>query len=91
MATSLKDLLAVLYEAGAEDVPADETGWTSDMTPALVTAINMGYVRYRDRGDVRYFSLTKVGYDAIGIAPPDHSPWGLIRAWFSSLFGRQGS
>ena len=81
----------MLYEAGAEDVPADQTGWSPAMTPALVAAINMGYVRYRDRDDVRYFSLTKVGYEAIGIAPPDYSPWGMIRAWFGGLFGRGSS
>ena len=65
----LKDVLLRLYEAGAEDVPADEISWDSAMTPAIVVALNMGYMRYREKKGIKHFYLTSAGYSKIGIPP----------------------
>ncbi len=34
--------------------------------PILPMALSMGYLRYRERGGIKYFCLTNAGYDAIG-------------------------
>lgn len=69
MGEDLKDVLMQLYEAGAEDVPASDIPWNSDMTPAILVALNMGYMRYRDRSGIKHFYLTSAGYSKIGIPP----------------------
>jgi hypothetical protein len=69
------DLLIVLkslYDAGASRVSADELGWTSDMTPAILRALNMQYVIARDTRNGRVFSLTEAGYRAVGVEPPNY-------------------
>lgn len=83
----LYDLLMILYNAGARRVPAEEIGWTSDMSAILNHALNMQYVVYRDGKDGRRFSLTKAGYLAIGRQPPDYTSLSSI---FSAFFGRRG-
>lgn len=85
MVADLTAVLRSLYEAGAEDVPAHEIDWRQEMTPALMKALDMGYIRYRERGGVKHFSLTKFGYEAIGIEPPKFSPFRIVLQW---LFGR---
>lgn len=69
MGEDLKDVLLRLYEAGAEDVPAAEIRWEPSMTPAILVALNMGYMRYRERQGVKHFYLTSAGYSKIGILP----------------------
>ena len=83
MVADLNELLRKLYEAGARDVPATEIDWREDMMPALMQALNMGYIRYRERGGVKHFYLTKFGFDAIGIEPPRFSPFRIILEWLS--------
>lgn len=89
MDTPLQELLRILYESGAEDVPADEIDWRPHMTPVLMRALNMGYVRYRDRKGVRHFSLTEAGYNAIGLEYPTYSAWSVLRDWLSGA-GKRG-
>lgn len=83
MVADLNELLRRLYDAGAVDVPAHEIDWREDMMPELIKALNMGYVRYRERGDVKHFYLTKFGFEAIGIEPPRFSPLRIMLEWFS--------
>lgn len=85
MAAELEEVLRTLYDAGAENVPAQEIGWRQEMTPALMKAFNMGYIRYRERAGVKHFYLTKFGYEAIGIEAPRFSPLRILLGW---LFGR---
>lgn len=84
MGEDLKDVLMRLYEAGAEDVPADDIPWESQMTPAIVVALNMGYMRYRERKGMKHFYLTSAGYSKIGIPPFSASRHIVqtIRKWF---------
>jgi hypothetical protein len=81
----LKDLLTALFNAGAENVPASEIDWRVDQMPLLIRALDMGYVRYRERDGVRHFYLTKAGYSTIGIAPLGYSPFGHITRWLFRL------
>ena len=77
----LLDVLKTLHEAGASRVPAEELGWTSEMTPAIMRALNMQYVIARDTRNGRLFSLTAAGYRAIGIEPPNYmSISGMLRS-----------
>ena len=69
MGEDLYDVLMRLYEAGAEDVPGDDISWNADMAPAIMVALNMGYMRYRERRGIRHFYLTSAGYSKIGIPP----------------------
>lgn len=69
MSDDLREVLTILHGAGAEDVPSCRVGWKSYMMPAINIALNMGYMRYRERDGERYFSLTPFGYQKIGIAP----------------------
>ncbi|WP_455918353.1 hypothetical protein [Ensifer canadensis] len=85
MAADLNEVLRRLYDAGAEDVPAHEIDWREEMMPALIQALNMGYIRYRERGGVKHFYLTKFGYEAIGIEPPRFSSFRTVLQW---LLGR---
>jgi hypothetical protein len=87
IADDLKDLLRLLYNAGAENVPASETGWRQDQMPILMRALDMGYVGYRERAGTKHFSLTKAGYSAIGIEPLSYSPLAILGGWFRRLFG----
>ena len=87
MAEDLKDFLRLLYDAGAQDVPATQIGWGSKLAPFLMLALNMGYIRYRDRDGIRYFSLTKAGYYTLGIEPPTRSSMGAMFRWLRKLLG----
>jgi len=69
MGDDLREVLTVLHEAGAEGVPSSRIGWDSHMTPAINVALNMGYMRYTERDGERYFSLTRVGYQKVGVRP----------------------
>ncbi len=86
MGDDLRDVLLLLYEAGAENVPAHSIEWRTDMTPAINVGMNMGYMRYRERDGVRYFYLTDAGYSKIGIPP--FSPWDSALSWLKGLFRR---
>lgn len=68
----LLNVLKTLHDAGASRVPADTLGWTSDMTPAILRALNMQYVIARDTRNGRLFSLTEAGYRALGVEPPNY-------------------
>jgi CTP-dependent riboflavin kinase len=68
----LLNILKTLHDAGASRVPADEIGWTSDMTPTILRALNMQYIISRDTRDGRLFSLTEAGYQALGTEPPNY-------------------
>ncbi len=83
MASDLNEVLRRLYDAGAVDVPAHDIDWREDMIPVLMQALNMGYVHYRQRGDVKHFYLTKFGYEAIGIVAPKFSPFRILLEWIS--------
>lgn len=84
---TLHDVLTALYEAGARGVPADETGWTSDMMPAINHALTMQYVVHRETPAGRTFSLTEAGYVAIRKEPPSYMSFsGTLKALFR--FGR---
>ncbi|MGQ2917230.1 MULTISPECIES: hypothetical protein [Rhizobium] len=76
MGDDLRQVLIILHEAGAEGVPSHEIGWEANMMPAINVAINMGYMRYRERAGERYFYLTPVGYQKIGIKP--FSVWSYL-------------
>ncbi|POO48725.1 hypothetical protein CPJ18_25345 (plasmid) [Agrobacterium rosae] len=73
-----------LFEAGAEDVPAGDISWESTMTPAIVVALNMGYMRYREREGIKHFYLTSAGYSKIGVQPFSIRRYIIqtIRSWF---------
>ena len=86
MADDLKNLLTALYDAGAEDVPASEIGWRREQMPMLSRALEMGYVRYRERAGTRHFYLTKSGYSSLGIEPLDYFPIGPVVRWIRGLF-----
>jgi hypothetical protein len=86
MGDDLRDVLLLLYDAGAENVPAHAIAWRADMTPAINVGMNMGYMRYRERGGVRHFYLTEAGYSKIGIPP--YSPWASMRSWIKRLVSR---
>jgi hypothetical protein len=86
MGNDLKDVLRALYNAGAENVPAPEIGWRVDQMPVLIRALDMGYVRYRERDGIRHFYLTKAGYSTIGIEPLGYSPIGPVMRWLRGLF-----
>ncbi|WP_426230089.1 hypothetical protein [Pararhizobium sp. DWP3-4] len=87
MADDLKDLLMLVYDAGAENVPASEIAWRQDQMPILMRALNMGYVRYRERAGTKHFYLTRAGYSAIGIEPLSYSPSAILSGWFRRVFG----
>lgn len=87
MAHDLKVFLKSLYDAGAEDVPATQIGWRSDSAPLLMLALQMGYIRYRDRDGIRYFDLTNAGYYTLGIEPPSRSSMGAMFRWLRNLLG----
>ncbi|KXG87424.1 hypothetical protein ATO67_19115 [Agrobacterium bohemicum] len=61
--------MLLLYDAGAESVPAHAIAWRAYMTPAINVGMNMGYMRYRERDGVRHFYLTDAGYNKMGIPP----------------------
>ncbi|MDQ1194375.1 hypothetical protein [Agrobacterium sp. SORGH_AS 787] len=67
MGDDLKDVLTILYLAGAEKVPASELAWNPSMLAAINVAVNMGYMRYSVKDGMRYFFLTDAGYHKIGI------------------------
>ncbi len=69
MGDDLKDVLTILYLAGAENIPASKVPWEPNMLPAINIALNMGYMRYSLKNGQRYFFLTDVGYRKIGIPP----------------------
>ena len=68
----LHHILKTVHDAGASRVPAEDLGWTSDMTPAILRALNMQYLIARDTRHGRAFSLTEAGYRALGVEPPNY-------------------
>lgn len=69
MGDDLKNVLTILYLAGAENIPASKVPWEPNMLAAINIALNMGYMRYSLKNGERYFFLTDVGYQKIGISP----------------------
>ncbi len=68
IAADLENVLTILFDAGASRVPAEKTGWTVDMVPAVNRALTMGYVTWHDTKAGRSYSLTDAGYRSLNRA-----------------------
>jgi hypothetical protein len=82
MIDDLKQVLIILHDSGGARVPGDNVAWLPHMMPAINVALNMGYMSYKEHDGQRYFSLTRAGYDKIGVRPFSTS------AYLSSLLKR---
>lgn len=76
-------ILKALFDAGAQDVLAEDLPWKPQSTAVIVHALNMLYMVRRDYDGASYFSLTASGYRAIGETPPVPASFmGFVRAMF---------
>lgn len=81
--TDLKDILSMVYQAGAARVPEWKLTWVDDDMPTLNRALNMQYLVRHDEEEFSTFSLTAAGYQAIGKKVPGSMSiayW--IKSWF---------
>lgn len=66
----LRQVLAILNDAGAYRVASKDVEWPPELRPAVFRALNMAYIVREETDGLVRLSLTQAGYRAIGAEPP---------------------